>query len=743
MLASQLRSASFVSPLQRHLSPMSVASSAPPSAHQPEASISTSPVFSGGLRTSQIQGSMFRFPSGTLRMPQSTVAPTSGLSGPGPLSSSMLSSALLNPSLRQATYRLPDGSLVTRTEPAPAPSPSSSMLSSALLNPNVRKATYRLPDGTLVTRNEPVSDPVAPSSPILSSSILSSNLRMASYRLPDGSILNRPGREEPNAVSSPGLSGALMNANMRMAKFQLPGASSLFSRNQTEPSPPPPSGPMLSGALINTGLRGASYKLPDTSFLRKPGSGDTSRSLDLSNALRNQNLRSATYRLPDGSLMNPRQQTSDSRTFDLSNALSKNPNLRQAKYRLPDGNIMNRLGAPKTPEPRSLNLSGALQKTNLRGASYRLPSYAIVSPQVQGPGQHWAHGPGMDGVEMQDEWAMYGDGELLIPHNLRGQTQMGQDQGQWNLSREGEPEGNWYDKMYSIRSLSTVTQREKREEDGVEDMTQLEDMHEEAVLLNIKKRFQRELIYTYIGSILVSVNPYKMYNIYGTDMVLLYKGHALGENPPHLFAIANAAYSKLMDANHNQVIIISGESGSGKTEATKLVLRYLAAIQHTSNVAQQILEAAPLMESFGNAKTVRNDNSSRFGKYIEVFLENGVISGAITSQYLLEKSRIVFQAKDERNYHIFYEMLAGLPSQQKRAFYLQGAETYYYLNQGGDCGIAGKSDAEDYRRLVAAMEILHFAPEDQSSIFRVLASILHLGNIFFQRHEADGQEWRL
>uniref|UniRef100_A0A3B4AMQ2 Myosin motor domain-containing protein n=1 Tax=Periophthalmus magnuspinnatus TaxID=409849 RepID=A0A3B4AMQ2_9GOBI len=237
-------------------------------------------------------------------------------------------------------------------------------------------------------------------------------------------------------------------------------------------------------------------------------------------------------------------------------------------------------------------------------------------------------------------------------------------------------------------------------------------MHEGAVLLNIKTRFQRELIYTYIGSILVSVNPYRMYNIYGTDMVLLYKGHALGENPPHLFAIANAAYSKLMDANHNQVIIISGESGSGKTEATKLVLRYLAAIQHTSNIAQQV---SPLMESFGNAKTVRNDNSSRFGKYIEVFLENGVISGAITSQYLLEKSRIVFQAKDERNYHIFYEMLAGLPSQQKRAFYLQDAETYYYLNQ------------------------------DQASIFRVLASILHLGNIFFQRHEVliSAQEIRV
>ncbi|MEQ2172403.1 Unconventional myosin-XV, partial [Goodea atripinnis] len=283
--------------------------------------------------------------------------------------------------------------------------------------------------------------------------------------------------------------------------------------------------------------------------------------------------------------------------------------------------------------------------------------------------------------------------------------------------------------------MPTITHREYREEDGVEDMTQLEEMHEEGVLLNLRRRFDRQLIYTYIGSILVSVNPYKMYNIYGTDVVLLYKGRALGEHPPHLFAIANAAYSKMMDAKQNQVIIISGESGSGKTEATKLVLRYLAAIHHKSNPMQQILEAAPLLESFGNAKTVRNDNSSRFGKYIEVYLEDGVISGAITSQYLLEKSRIVFQAKDERNYHIFYEMLAGLPSQQKQGFYLQDAETYYYLNQGGDCLIRGKSDADDFRRLLSAMEILHFTPEDQSAIFRVLSSILHLGNVYFQRHE--------
>ncbi|XP_066433961.1 unconventional myosin-XV [Eleutherodactylus coqui] len=268
----------------------------------------------------------------------------------------------------------------------------------------------------------------------------------------------------------------------------------------------------------------------------------------------------------------------------------------------------------------------------------------------------------------------------------------------------------------------------------------LRDLQEASVLHNLRKRFERELIYTYIGSILISLNPYRMLNIYGTDHVLYYEGKALGETPPHLFAIANIAYTKLMDAKHNQCIIISGESGSGKTEATKLVLRYLVAVNQRRGVTNQILEATPLLESFGNAKTVRNDNSSRFGKFVEIYLEEGVICGAITSQYLLEKSRIVFQAKNERNYHIFYEMLAGLPSQQKQAFYLQDAETYYYLNQGGNCEIPSKSDAEDFRRLLNAMESLSFTIEDQDSIFRILSSILHLGNVYFEKYETESQE---
>ncbi|XP_032354863.1 unconventional myosin-XV [Camelus ferus] len=300
---------------------------------------------------------------------------------------------------------------------------------------------------------------------------------------------------------------------------------------------------------------------------------------------------------------------------------------------------------------------------------------------------------------------------------------------------------SWWNQMHSVRNLPARF-REQHQEDGVEDMTQLEDLQETTVLSNLKTRFERDLIYTYIGSILVSVNPYRMFGIYGPEQVQQYSGRALAENPPHLFAVANLAFAKMLDAKQNQCIIISGESGSGKTEATKLILRYLAAMNQKRGVTQQIkiLEATPLLESFGNAKTVRNDNSSRFGKFMEIFLEGGAVSGAITSQYLLEKSRIVFQAKNERNYHIFYELLAGLPTQLRQAFSLQGAETYYYLNQGGNCEISGKSDADDFRRLLAAMEVLGFSGEDQDSIFRILASILHLGNVYFEKYETDAQE---
>ncbi|KAM9261524.1 unconventional myosin-XV [Cariama cristata] len=424
-------------------------------------------------------------------------------------------------------------------------------------------------------------------------------------------------------------------------------------------------------------------------------------------------------------------------------------------------------GSPTTPR-HSIRSPGPVEAVEGDGAAGEegVGRYAVVTPQVQRLGsfrrasrmykQHWSTQHVVRVREMPDAWtAEQGAPQQPTQRSRRWASQWGADIARYLSQRS--PAGGWRDrhpwadgylgtkqpwrsKMQSLCSLPIVRYQEPQEEDGLEDMTQLEDLQEAAVLSNIRTRFERQLIYTYIGSILVSVNPYRLYNIYGTEQVLQYEGRALGENPPHLFAIANVAYSKVMDAKHNQCIVISGESGSGKTEATKLILRYLAAVSQKRSSAPQILEATPLLESFGNAKTVRNDNSSRFGKFVEIFLEDGLICGAITSQYLLEKSRVVFQAKSERNYHIFYEMLAGLPAQQRQRYCLQGAETYYYLNQGGNCEIPGKDDAEDFRRLLNTMEVLSFSVEEQNSIFRILSSVLHLGNVYFEKYETDCQE---
>ncbi|BFZ03793.1 hypothetical protein BsWGS_06832 [Bradybaena similaris] len=239
---------------------------------------------------------------------------------------------------------------------------------------------------------------------------------------------------------------------------------------------------------------------------------------------------------------------------------------------------------------------------------------------------------------------------------------------------------------------------------------------------------------TYTGSILVAVNPYKMFNIYGLDMVKRYEGQPLGSLPPHLFAIGSTSYTKMIKDTENQVLVISGESGAGKTESTKLIMQYLAAVNRSGNnlITEQILEANPLLESFGNAKTIRNDNSSRFGKYIEVYFKSGSIVGAKLSEYLLEKSRIVTQAPEERNYHVFYEMLESLTDEQKSKYGLQTAPKYFYLNQGGSSLIPGRDDAENFRKLTAAMDILSFDRQEQDTVIKILASVLHIGNIFFK-----------
>uniref|UniRef100_A0A182K4S7 Myosin motor domain-containing protein n=1 Tax=Anopheles christyi TaxID=43041 RepID=A0A182K4S7_9DIPT len=276
---------------------------------------------------------------------------------------------------------------------------------------------------------------------------------------------------------------------------------------------------------------------------------------------------------------------------------------------------------------------------------------------------------------------------------------------------------------------------------GVEDMTQLDDLHEASLLWNLKLRYDNGLIYTNAGSILIAINPYKMFpESYGIEMAQLYAGRPLGTLPPHLFAIGSAAHAALPSP---QVVVISGESGSGKTESTKLVMQYLAAVvpgggSASTVITEQILEAAPLLEAFGNARTVRNDNSSRFGKYLEVYFKSGAIIGAKITQYLLEKSRIVTQAAGERNYHVFYELLGGLSESERMKYGLLEADKYFYLNQGGSDCAPGRMD---WASLQSAMQVLGVTENEREGIVKVLASVLHLGNVYFHRRQLrHGQE---
>ncbi|CAF97644.1 unnamed protein product, partial [Tetraodon nigroviridis] len=294
--------------------------------------------------------------------------------------------------------------------------------------------------------------------------------------------------------------------------------------------------------------------------------------------------------------------------------------------------------------------------------------------------------------------------------------------------------------------------------EGVDDMVNLGEMTEAGLLRNLMLRYKQGVIYTYIGSVLVAVNPYQDFPIYTSEQVKLYQGGNLEELPPHIYALAESCYSRMTRHLQNQCCIIrsvpcdggrnasflpSGESGAGKTESTKLILRYLAAVSSEMSkrrVERLVLESNPILEAFGNAKTTRNDNSSRFGKYLEIFFnEEGVIEGARMEQYLLEKSRVCHQALGERNYHIFYCMLAGITAEEKKALTLSDPGDYMFLTKGSCIQCEGRDDAAIYKHVRSAME-LFFSESQCQEIFRLLAAILHLGNICFEGNTRDNLE---
>ncbi|KAM4603098.1 unconventional myosin-IXAa isoform 2-T2 [Polymixia lowei] len=268
------------------------------------------------------------------------------------------------------------------------------------------------------------------------------------------------------------------------------------------------------------------------------------------------------------------------------------------------------------------------------------------------------------------------------------------------------------------------------------DLCRLPELNERSLLDNLRSRFRQEKIYTYVGTILIVINPFKFLPIYNPKYVKMYDNHVLGELEPHIYAVADVAYHAMLQRQRNQCIVISGESGSGKTQSTNFLIHHLTALSQkgfASGVEQIILGAGPVLEAFGNAKTAHNNNSSRFGKFIQVnYQESGTVRGAYVEKYLLEKSRLVYQEHNERNYHVFYYLLAGASEEERTAFHLKKPEEYHYLNQ--DCfTVEGEDLKHDFERLQLAMEMVGFLPSTRKQIFSLLSAILHLGNIRYKR----------
>uniref|UniRef100_A0A8C7L9I6 Myosin IXA n=2 Tax=Salmoninae TaxID=504568 RepID=A0A8C7L9I6_ONCKI len=268
------------------------------------------------------------------------------------------------------------------------------------------------------------------------------------------------------------------------------------------------------------------------------------------------------------------------------------------------------------------------------------------------------------------------------------------------------------------------------------DLCCLPELTERSLLDNLRSRFRQERIYTYVGSILIVINPFQFLPIYNPKYVKMYDNHALGDLEPHIYAVADVAYHAMLQRRRNQCIVISGESGSGKTQSTNFLIHHLTALSQkgfASGVEQIILGAGPVLEAFGNAKTAHNNNSSRFGKFIQVnYQESGTVRGAYVEKYLLEKSRLVYQEHNERNYHVFYYLLAGASEEERSTFHLKKPEEYHYLNQ--DCfTVEGEDLKHDFERLQLAMEMVGFLPATRKQIFSLLSAILHLGNIRYKK----------
>ncbi|KAF9055861.1 myosin-1 [Panaeolus papilionaceus] len=283
----------------------------------------------------------------------------------------------------------------------------------------------------------------------------------------------------------------------------------------------------------------------------------------------------------------------------------------------------------------------------------------------------------------------------------------------------------------------------KKKQVGVSDMTLLTTISNESINENLQKRWTNQEIYTYIGAVLISVNPFRDLGIYTDEILKKYQGKNRLEVPPHVFGIAESAYYNMNAYHENQCVIISGESGAGKTEAAKRIMQYIAAVsggQDSSiqEIKDMVLATNPLLESFGCAKTLRNNNSSRHGKYLEImFNDRGEPVGAQITNYLLEKSRVVGQVENERNFHIFYQFTKAASDEHREAFGLQGPEAYAYTSMSNCLSVSDIDDTKDYNDTLTAMNVIGLSGEEQNEILKMLAIILWLGNVQFEEGD-DG-----
>ncbi|KAF1450839.1 MYH3 protein, partial [Pygoscelis papua] len=293
--------------------------------------------------------------------------------------------------------------------------------------------------------------------------------------------------------------------------------------------------------------------------------------------------------------------------------------------------------------------------------------------------------------------------------------------------------------------------------DKIEDVAMLTHLHEPAVLYNLKDRYSSWMIYTYSGLFCVTVNPYKWLPVYNPEVVLAYRGKKRQEAPPHIFSISDNAYQFMLtgelfcfDQTHRKKPV--GESGAGKTVNTKRVIQYFATIAGSGDLAKkkeswmkgtledQIISANPLLEAFGNAKTVRNDNSSRFGKFIRIhFGTSGKLASGDIETYLLEKSRVTFQLKAERSYHIFYQILSNKkPELLEMLLITTNPYDYPFISQG-EISVASIDDQEELVATDAAIDILGFSPDERMGIYKLTGAILHCGNMKFKQRPCDEQ----